>query len=54
MDDMQCESCAYFMEDEETCAAPVDEDAVSAFYGGAQSCPYYRFYDAYKMVQKQN
>ncbi len=56
---MQCESCAYYEYDSETenyeCTMQFDEDDISGFYGGRKNtCPYYRFYDEYKMVQKQN
>ena len=51
----QCESCVYFSEDEEGCAVSFDEDEISSFYGDKKpTCPYYRFYDEYKMVRKQN
>ncbi|MBE7024453.1 MAG: hypothetical protein E7408_00155 [Ruminococcaceae bacterium] len=54
----QCESCAYFLQDEgeeeASCAVSFDMDELSVLYGGKNTCPYYRFYDEYKMVQKQN
>jgi hypothetical protein len=53
----QCESCAYFDYDEDfdsyVCSVNLDEDDMSSFYGG-NSCPYYSFYDEYKVVRKQN
>ena len=37
------------------CLVNFDEDEMASVYGGARrACPYYRFYDEYKMVQKQN
>lgn len=54
----QCESCAYYLqedgEEEAACGVNFDMDELSRMYGGKTSCPYYRFYDEYKMVQKQN
>lgn len=53
----QCESCAFFSEDESGepfCTVDFDMDELSVLYGGKSACPYYRFYDEYKMVQKQN
>ena len=55
----QCETCAYFDYDYEldcdVCTINLDEDEVSSFYGsGHNSCPYYSFYDEYKIVRKQN
>lgn len=55
----QCETCAYYDYDEEMeayiCLVNFDEDEMASVYGGARrACPYYRFYDEYKMVQKQN
>ena len=54
-----CEDCLYFDSDEETgeefCALDLDEDEwVRLLSGHTNSCPYYRFYDEYKMVRKQN
>ena len=35
--------------------ALLDEDELAGFYSGSKYvCPYYRFYDEYKMVRKQN
>ncbi len=54
----QCESCAYYDYDDEMdayiCLVNFDEDEMVSMYGAHHSCPYYRFYDEYKMVQKQN
>lgn len=55
----QCESCAYFDYDDEigdyVCTINLEEDDLCKFYsGGHNSCPYYSFYDEYKIVRKQN
>ena len=55
----QCETCAYYEYDSEYeeyyCSINIDEDEYSRFMSGAHnSCPYYNFYDEYKMVRKQN
>lgn len=57
----QCEHCAYFTYDDATeeyiCDAVggFDEDDVARFSANrASSCPLFRFYDEYKLVQKQN
>ncbi len=54
-----CESCLYYdyseEEDDFVCHTHLDEDEYLRFVtkkGGA--CPYYKFYDEYKTVQKQN
>ena len=54
-----CETCLYFdVLDEsgaEGCTVDVDEDEAYREYAGTEKgCPYYRFYDEYKLVQKQN
>ena len=59
MNSFPCETCAYYdfnpETDEYECLANFDEDELSSFYSGKnRACPYYRFYDEYKMVQKQN
>lgn len=44
-------------EDSETysCAVNLDEDEAERFMGGQNDhCAYFRFYDEYKMVKKQN
>ena len=53
-----CESCEFYEYDEYTdsysCNMKLDEDDMASFLGGStRSCPYYRFYDEYKSVQKQ-
>ena len=54
-----CESCEFFDYDEEygenVCSISLDEDEMIDYLSGnTRSCPYYRFYDEYKSVQKQN
>lgn len=54
-----CETCEFARIDEETgdiiCDARLDEDDMVDFYvQGNGRCKYYRFYDEYKLVQKQN
>ena len=54
-----CESCMYFdydeMLDEDICTLDLDEDEMIRFMEHPySSCPYYKFYDEYKTVQKQN
>ena len=59
MDRTECESCWHFDYDEEygenVCTVSLDEDEMLDYLAGnTRSCPYYRFYDEYKSVQKQN
>ena len=54
-----CESCEHFDYDEEiddyVCVIDLDEDDYLNYLTGKNSsCPYYKFYDEYKSVQKQN
>ncbi len=54
-----CENCQYFDYDEEfdeeICTISMDEDdALRIMEQGARVCPYYRYYDEYTMVRKQN
>ena len=54
-----CESCVFYDYDEDydeyACQMNLDEDEMVRFLSGnTRSCPYYRFYDEYKSVQKQN
>ena len=54
-----CESCEYYDYDEEygddICTQSLDEDELLLFRrDGVKSCPYFKFYDEYKSVQKQN
>ena len=53
-----CESCVFYDYDEDwdsyVCTMNLDEDEMVRFLSGHnRSCPYYRFYDEYKSVQKQ-
>lgn len=53
-----CESCEFYEYDEYTdsysCNMRLDEDEMAGFLSGnTRTCPYYRFYDEYKSVQKQ-
>lgn len=55
----KCESCEYYDYDEYTesycCCMSLDEDEQVRFISGqTASCPYFKFYDEYKSVQKQN
>ena len=54
-----CETCEFYDYDEYeesyVCTQCLDEDEMIDFLGRqTKSCPYYRFYDEYKTVQKQN
>lgn len=54
-----CESCVYFDYDEDydgyICTVTLDEDEAVDFLNGRNNeCPYYKYYDEYKSVQKQN
>ena len=54
-----CESCEFYDYDEDLdayiCMQQLDQDEMIDFLGkNTSSCPYYRFYDEYKSVQKQN
>ena len=54
-----CENCEYYDYDEEyemyICTQNMDEDEMSRFMQTSyKSCPYFKFYDEYKSVQKQN
>lgn len=53
-----CESCVFYDYDEDydsyECQMNLDQDEMAYFLSGqTRSCPYYRFYDEYKSVQKQ-
>lgn len=51
----RCDDCAYYDPDENVCGINFDEDEMSRFLSSSDySCPYYKFYDEYKMVEKQN
>ncbi len=54
-----CESCVHYDYDDETdemvCGVDLDEDEQLNFMKRATvSCPYYKFYDEYKSVRRQN
>ena len=53
-----CESCEFYDQDEYgdfSCIMNLDEDEFANYaFGNTAACPYYRFYDEYKFVQKQN
>ena len=54
-----CESCEFFDYNDEDdayeCRVSLDEDEFFRFVSGHNSeCPYYRYYDEYKSVRKQN
>ena len=52
-----CESCEFYLLDDDGeyyCNLSLDEDEMCDFLGGrTRACPYYRFYDEYKSVNKQ-
>ena len=55
---VSCESCVFYDYDEDydayVCQMNLDEDEMVSFLSGhTRACPYYRFYDEYKSVQKQ-
>lgn len=54
-----CETCSNYIYDEETdcycCDMQLDEDEMRRFLTEQTfNCPYYDFYDEYKLVRKQN
>lgn len=54
-----CETCANYIYDDETdtyfCDMSLDEDEMARFLiSSTYNCPYYDFYDEYKIVRKQN
>lgn len=53
----ECEDCVYFRYDEDAdadlCALPFDEDELCRLYA-SEKCPYFRKYDEYGTVRKQN
>lgn len=55
---VSCETCEFYDEDDyegASCLLSLDEDEFADFAARSTgNCPYYRFYDEYKLVQKQN
>ena len=54
-----CESCEFYDYDDYTdsysCTLSLDEDEMARYLNSkSQKCVYYKFYDEYKSVQKQN
>ncbi len=54
-----CENCSNYSYDDENdcyyCNVDLDEDEMYRFLkGDSSSCPYFDFYDEYKIVRKQN
>ena len=59
MNSANCETCANYYYDDESecwcCDISLDEDEMVRFItGNTKNCPYYDFYDEYKIVRKQN
>ena len=55
---VSCETCVFYDYDEDydcySCQMNLDQDEMALFLSGnTRACPYYRFYDEYKSVQKQ-
>ena len=54
-----CDSCVYYDYNEDDdmyeCRVDLDEDEFLAFMTKkTQNCPYYKYYDEYKSVRRQN
>lgn len=54
-----CDSCVYYDYDDEydtyICMMNLDQDEMEKFVSYSfDNCPYYKAYDEYKMVKKQN
>ena len=59
MSNGSCEYCAHYLYDDEYdeyyCDVSLDEDEMEAYMrGNSVSCGFFKFYDEYKMVEKQN
>ena len=59
MSKTNCETCANYYYDDETeeycCDINLDEDEMVRFLtSSSYQCPYYKFYDEYGIVKKQN
>lgn len=55
---VNCETCVFYDYDEDydtyACQMNLDQDEMGQFLSRqVRACPYYRFYDEYKSVQKQ-
>ena len=55
----RCDDCEYYDYDEEwgayVCNMSLDEDEMQRFLtGNNASCPYYKYYNEYAFVRKQN
>lgn len=54
----RCEDCEFYETDDDGtyyCSVSLDEDEMAEFLSrNTGRCPYYRYYDEYKSVQKQN
>ena len=55
----RCEDCEYYVYDEDweeyVCDVSLDQDEMANFMAGDTGrCPYYRQYDEYQVVRKQN
>ena len=54
-----CECCQYYAYDDDNgsfiCMRELDEDEMESFVNERnRECPYFNFFDEYKLVQKQN
>ena len=53
-----CETCVYYdvIDEDGTlgCTIDFDEDEMYSLRTGKSGCPYYKFYNEYKSVQRQN
>lgn len=54
-----CETCEFFDYDEDyeanVCSMKLDEDDMLRFlHRDTAACPYYRYYDEYRSVRRQN
>lgn len=51
-----CDICEFYDTDDESgdkvCTVALDEDELAGYISG-KDCPYFRYYDEYKSVQKQ-
>ncbi len=55
----RCEYCEHYLYDDEYdeyyCDVSLDEDEMEEYMKGSEvSCGFFKFYDEYKMVEKQN